>query len=291
MKATRSPVVASSRGALARGLAELRRGGGSVALVPTMGALHEGHASLIRRAGELADSVVTTIFVNPLQFGPGEDLGRYPRTLDADLQLCAANGVALVWAPTTDVVYPTVPRVTVTAGELGERLCGRSRPGHFDGVLTVVAKLLHLCRPEVVILGEKDAQQLVLVRRMVHDLDVPVHVVGVPTVREPDGLAVSSRNRYLDDAGRTTAAALSLALAAGVAAAVEGADAVRRAAAAVLDGAPGLRLDYLALVDPMELEEVPATYAGPALLAVAAYVGGTRLIDNLTVTLPNRPGA
>lgn len=291
MKATRAPVVASSRGALARGLAELRGGGGSVALVPTMGALHEGHAALIRRAGELADSVVVTIFVNPLQFGPGEDLDRYPRALDADLQLCAVNRVALVWVPPTDVVYPTVPAVTVTAGELGERLCGRSRPGHFDGVLTVVAKLLHLCGPEVIVLGEKDAQQLVLVRRMVYDLDVAVHVVGVPTVREPDGLARSSRNRYLDGAGRTTAAAIPRALAAGAAAAVDGADAVRRATAAVLAEDTGLRLDYLSLVDPTELGEVPSTHAGPALLAVAAYVGGTRLIDNVTVTLPDRPGA
>ncbi len=287
MKATRtpSPVLARTRGGLARGLVGVRRRGDSVAVVPTMGALHEGHTALIRRAGELADSVVVTIFVNPLQFGAGEDLDRYPRTLEADLRLCAEQRVALVWAPPAEVVYPTPPRVTVTAGELGTRLCGAARPGHFDGVLTVVAKLLHLTGPDVAVFGEKDAQQLTLVRRMVHDLDLPVHVVGVPTVRDPNGLAVSSRNRYLDADQRVAAAALSRALAAGAGAAADGPDAVRRAAGAVLGRATGVGVDYLALVDPDGLEDVPADHAGPALLAVAARVGPTRLIDNVTVSL------
>ncbi|MDP9433156.1 MAG: pantoate--beta-alanine ligase, partial [Actinomycetota bacterium] len=220
-----SPVLARSRGELARGLAALRARGGSVALVPTMGALHAGHVELIRRAAELADSVVVTVFVNPLQFGPAEDLDRYPRTLQADVELCGREGVALVWAPSTDVVYPNEPRVTVTAGDLGGRLCGASRPGHFDGVLTVVAKLLHLTCPDVAVFGEKDAQQLALIRRMVRDLDVPVHVVGAPTVREPDGLALSSRNRYLSPDERAQAGALSAALRAGAAAAGAGPDA------------------------------------------------------------------
>jgi len=287
MKPTRTPtpVVARTRGGLARGLAGLGRGGRSVALVPTMGALHAGHRALIGRARELADSVVVTIFVNPLQFGPGEDLDRYPRPLEADLRLCAEAGVALVWAPPQEVVYPDPPRVMVSAGELGTRLCGATRPGHFDGVLTVVAKLLHLAAPDVAVFGEKDAQQLALVRRMVHDLDLPVHVVGVPTVREPDGLAVSSRNRYLDPEARIEATALFHALAAGAAAAGAGPEAVRWAARAVLDEAEDVRVDYLAVVDPDGLDEVPADHAGPALLAVAAYVGDARLIDNVTVAL------
>lgn len=289
MRATRTalPAVARTRGGLARGLAGLRRAGGSVALVPTMGALHDGHAELIRRAHVLADSVVVTIFVNPLQFGAGEDLHRYPRTLDADLRLCAAERVSLVWAPSIEVVYPTRPVVTVAAGELGDRLEGRSRPGHFDGVLTVVAKMLHLTAADVAVFGDKDAQQLVLIRRMVRDLDLPVHVVGVPTVRDPDGLAVSSRNRYLDPDARAAAPALSRALRAGSAAATDGAEAVRRAARAVLGPAAAVRVDYLALVDPEQLVEVPPDYAGPALLAVAAFVDGTRLIDNVALTLPD----
>lgn len=284
------PVVARTRGELAKAVAALRRPTGHgrariVALVPTMGALHEGHRALIRRALELGDAVVVSIFVNPLQFGPGEDLDRYPRTFDADVAMCAAEGVAVVFAPAPDVVYPERPRVTVTAGELGSRLCGASRPGHFDGVLTVVMKLLHLVGPDLAVFGEKDAQQLALVRRMVSDLDLPVHIVGVPTVRDPDGLAVSSRNAYLSPAERRSALALSRALRAGAAAARGGPAGVRAAATAVLAAEPGLRLDYMALVDPGTLEEVPEDFAGAALLAGAAYAGTTRLIDNTTVTV------
>jgi len=288
MTTTRTrPVVARTRGELARALVALRARG-SVALVPTMGALHDGHRALLRAGRTLADSVVVSIFVNPLQFGPGEDLASYPRTFDADLAACRDEGVALVFAPTAGVVYPRSPLVTVSAGPLGEVLEGASRPGHFDGVLTVVTKLFSLVGPDVAIFGEKDAQQLVLIRRMVSDLDLPVHVVGVPTVREPDGLARSSRNAYLTPAQRRPAAALSRALRAGVAAAGQGPEAVRRAAAAVLSGEPGVVLDYLALVDPTDLQHVDAAYEGPALLAVAARVGTTWLIDNVSIPLAAR---
>lgn len=288
MTTTRTrPVVARTRGELARALVALRARG-SVALVPTMGALHDGHRALLRAGRTLADSVVVSIFVNPLQFGPGEDLASYPRTFDADLAACRDEGVALVFAPTAGVVYPRSPLVTVSAGPLGEVLEGASRPGHFDGVLTVVTKLFSLVGPDVAIFGEKDAQQLVLIRRMVSDLDLPVHVVGVPTVREPDGLARSSRNAYLTPAQRRPAAALSRALRAGAAAAGQGPEAVRRAAAAVLSGEPGIVLDYLALVDPTDLQHVDAAYEGPALLAVAARVGTTWLIDNVSIPLAAR---
>jgi pantoate--beta-alanine ligase len=240
---------------------------GRVAVVMTMGALHEGHAELVRAARRSADHVLVTVFVNPLQFGAGEDLDRYPRTLDADLRLAAENGADVVFAPTPDVVYPDTPRVRVSAGPLGEVLEGASRPGHFDGVLTVVLKLLHLVRPDVALFGEKDAQQLACIRRMVRDLDVPVEVVGVPTVREPDGLALSSRNRYLSPADRTAALALSRALRTGDVA----------AGRAVLDAEPGVDVDYLERVDADTFEPDP----DGGLLVVAARVGTTRLIDNV----------
>lgn len=257
------------------------------AVVMTMGALHEGHLALVRRAAQLAQEVVVTIFVNPLQFGPGEDLERYPRTLDADLQALAATGVVdLVFAPPASQMYPDgEPRVRITAGALGEVLEGASRPGHFDGMLTVVAKLLHLTRPDVALFGQKDAQQLALVRAMVADLDLDVEVVGVPTVRESDGLALSSRNAYLSGEQRRAALALSQALRAGVEAADGGPQAVLAAAQAVLDQAEGVELDYLALVDPVTMR--PASDPARAtLLAVAARVGATRLIDNAMVDCP-----
>ncbi|MER5887478.1 pantoate--beta-alanine ligase, partial [Streptomyces sp. NPDC001941] len=190
--------------------------GGTRAVVMTMGALHEGHATLIRAARAQAGpdgQVVVTVFVNPLQFGAGEDLDRYPRTLDADLELARAAGADAVFAPAVDEVYPGgEPQVRISGGPMGERLEGASRPGHFDGMLTVVAKLLHLTRPDLAFFGQKDAQQLAMITRMVRDLNFPVEVVGVPTVREADGLALSSRNRYLSDAERRTALALSAAL-------------------------------------------------------------------------------
>ncbi|MFJ8786677.1 pantoate--beta-alanine ligase [Streptomyces sp. NPDC102476] len=307
---------------------------GRRAVVMTMGALHEGHATLIRTAREIAGpdgEVVVTVFVNPLQFGAGEDLDRYPRTLDADLKIAENSGADAVFAPSVDEVYPGgEPQVRISAGPMGERLEGTSRPGHFDGMLTVVAKLLHLTRPDIALYGQKDAQQLALIRRMVRDLNFGVEIVGVPTVREDDGLAMSSRNRYLKPQERRTALALSRALFAGrdrhaaqealrararevpatsaraealsalgesraaadahaVAKALPGAPStVRAAARLILDDAarqdPPLALDYLALVDPSDFTEIDDDFTGEAVLAVAARVGTTRLIDNIPLT-------
>jgi pantoate--beta-alanine ligase len=259
---------------------------GPVAVVMTMGALHAGHAELIAEARRRAPSVLVTIFLNPLQFGAGEDLARYPRTLDQDLRLAAAAGADVVFAPGPDVVYPDGdPGVRVAAGPLGAVLEGASRPGHFDGVLTVVAKMFHLTRADLAFFGQKDAQQLLLVRRMVRDLDLGVDVVAVPTVREDDGLAMSSRNRYLTSFDREVALVLQRALRAGAAAASEGPSAVRRAARDVLVAEPAARVDYLALVDPLDLADVREHYRGDALLAVAARVGSTRLIDNVPLVV------
>jgi pantoate--beta-alanine ligase len=272
-------VLAHTRTQLTAARAELA--GGPVAVVMTLGALHEGHAELIRQARRRAAHVIVTIFLNPLQFGRGEDLSRYPRTIDADLVICRREGVDLVFAPTPDVVYPTgEPGVRVSAGALGEVLEGHSRAGHFDGVLTVVGKLLHLTSADQAYFGQKDAQQLLLIRRMAQDLDFPVEVVAVPTVRDPDGLALSSRNTYLTTSDREAALSLSRALRAGAAVAVEGPSAVRRAARAVLVAEPLVQVDYLVLVHPETLQDVPEWYRGEALLAVAARVGTTRLIDN-----------
>ncbi|WP_078648415.1 pantoate--beta-alanine ligase [Streptomyces leeuwenhoekii] len=307
---------------------------GRTAVVMTMGALHEGHATLIRAAREHVGRkgfVIVTVFVNPLQFGAGEDLDRYPRTLDADLKTAERAGADIVFAPSAGEIYPDgTPRITLRAGAMGERLEGASRPGHFDGMLTVVAKLLHLPRPDVAFFGQKDAQQLALIRRMVRDLNFGVEIVGVPTVREEDGLALSSRNRYLSPQERRTALSLSQALFAGrdrhaaqealrararevpatqaraealsalgesraaadthavAQAAPGGPAAVRAAARLVLDEAarldPPLELDYLALVDPADFTEIDDDFTGEAVLAVAARVGTTRLIDNIPLT-------
>jgi pantoate--beta-alanine ligase len=263
----------------------------------TMGALHEGHLSLVRRARDEVGPdgrLVVTVFVNPLQFGPGEDFERYPRDLDGDLALLASAGVDLVFAPPTAEMYPDgEPLVTVSAGDLGSILEGAARPGHFDGMLTVVLKLLHLVRPDVAVFGEKDAQQLLLIRRMVRDLDVDARIVGAPIAREVDGLARSSRNAYLDPDERERALALSRALGAGADAAASGATGgeVVEAAASVLNDADGVVVDYLTLVDPVTVDDVTlagSEAAGPALLLVAARVGATRLIDNLTVELAPR---
>jgi pantoate--beta-alanine ligase len=283
--AVRRPALARTRGELARSLAALRGRAGTLALVPTMGALHEGHRALIRTARQYADAVVVSVFVNPLQFGPGEDFERYPRDLPADLDLCAGEAADLVFAPETRSMYPRTPVATVTSGPLGRRYEGASRPGHFDGVLTVVAKLFHLVGPDVAVFGEKDFQQLALVRAMVNDLEFPVHVVGAPLVREADGLALSSRNRYLAPADRRRALTLSQALRAGAGRAGEGASAVRRAAAAELDSAAGVDVDYLALVDEGSFAGVDDGFAGAARLLVAARVGGVRLLDNVPVIL------
>ncbi|KJY39721.1 MULTISPECIES: pantoate--beta-alanine ligase [unclassified Streptomyces] len=257
------------------------------AVVMTMGALHEGHAALIRAARKQVGRegrVAVTVFVNPLQFGAGEDLERYPRTLDDDVRLAEANGADVVFAPSVDEVYPNgEPQVRMAAGPMGERYEGATRPGHFDGVLTVVAKLLHITDPDFAFFGEKDAQQLAVVRRMVADLDFDVEIVGVPTVREEDGLALSSRNRFLSAEERARALALSEALFAGRDAAARGPKAVREAASAVLDAAEGVDLDYLALIDPHDFTEAPDDFQGEAVLAVAAKVGATRLIDNVRI--------
>jgi pantoate--beta-alanine ligase len=269
---------------------------GPVVLVPTMGALHQGHRVLLRRAREIAapaGTVVVSVFVNPLQFGAGEDFSSYPRTLDRDLAVCAEEGAAVVFAPARDQVYPAPPLIRVDPGPVGQLLEGSSRPGFFVGVLTVVLKLFQLVRPDAAVFGQKDAQQLALVRQMTADLDLGVDIAAVPIVRDPDGLAVSSRNAYLSAAERSTALALSRGLAAGTTAAAAGPAAVLAAARAVLDHAamadPPLVLDYLALVDPIRFTAVGDGYHGPALLLVAARAGTTRLIDNAHVTLGGKP--
>jgi len=277
---TVSPVVAETAADLARLRASLP---GPVALVPTMGALHEGHRTLVRAAKERAETVVVSVFVNPTQFGPGEDFDRYPRTWDADLAALAEEGADVVFHPAVEEVYPTGSLgVTVQPGPLGDVLEGAVRPGHFAGVLTVVAKLFGLVRPDVALFGEKDYQQLSLIRAMARELALGVEVVGVPTVREDDGLALSSRNRYLSPAERATAVALSRALRAGADAGAQGPDAVLAAARAVLAAEPALVQDYLELTDT---DLGPAPTAGPARLLVAARAGTTRLLDNAPVLL------
>jgi pantoate--beta-alanine ligase len=287
---TQATVVARTRTELREARAALPSG--SVAVVMTMGALHDGHATLIRTARTRADHVIVTIFLNPLQFGPKEDLSRYPRTFDSDMEICTREGVDVVFAPTPDVIYPDGdPGVRISAGPLGDVLEGQSRPGHFDGVLTVVGKLIHLTGADLAFFGQKDAQQLLLIRRMAADLDFPVEIVSVATVREPDGLAMSSRNTYLTEADRETALCLSRALRAGAQAAPEGPSAVRRAARAVLIREPLALVDYLVLVHPHTLDDVPEWYRGEALLAVAGRVGTTRLIDNAPVLVGPGGGA
>ncbi len=267
----------------------LRHTGRRVMLVPTMGALHDGHLTLVRAAKRVPGSVVVvSIFVNPLQFGAGEDLDAYPRTLDADVELLRGEGAEIVFAPTAAAMYPDGLRTTVQPGPLAAELEGGPRPTHFAGVLTVVLKLLAIVRPDRIFFGEKDYQQLVMIRQMVADLNVDTAVIGVPTVREGDGLAMSSRNRYLDPVQRETAGVLSAALTAGVHAAPAGAAAALAAARAVLDAVPGLAVDYLELRDP-DLGPMPAS--GPARLLVAARLGTTRLLDNIGIQIGTTVGA
>jgi len=270
-----SPVVITT-------IADLRealKSAGDVALVPTMGALHDGHLALVARARELASTVVVSIFVNPLQFGPNEDLAKYPRTLEADLELL--DGVAYVFAPAVEELYPEWPIATIVRpGKVATLFEGRSRPGHFDGVLTVVAKLLNIVSPTFVVFGQKDAQQVYLVKRMVTDLNLPIAVKVVETVREDDGLARSSRNRFLDDKQRRAARVLSQALEAAESSADRGIDGVIAAAQSVLMGEPQVTLDYFAVVNPATFLPVDDDYRGPADVLIAATVGETRLIDN-----------
>jgi len=261
----------------------LRKVGRQITLVPTMGALHEGHLALVEAARRTPGSVVVvSIFVNPLQFGPGEDLDAYPRTLDQDVARLAEAAVELVLAPSAAEMYPDGPRTTVQPGPTGGILDGASRPGHFAGMLTVVNKLFNIVAPHQAFFGEKDYQQLVLIRQMVADLNMDVRVVGVPTVREHDGLAMSSRNRYLSDEERELAVTLNAALVAGSYAAKGGRDAVLEAARAVLAERPQIEVDYLEL-RAGDLGEPPEE--GPGRLLVAARIGTTRLIDNVGVAI------
>lgn len=253
-----------------------------------MGYLHEGHLSLVDRGREVADQAVATIFVNPLQFAPGEDFERYPRDEERDLELLEARGTALVFAPSLAEMYPGgEPVVTVDPGPLGAVLCGRYRPTHFRGVLTVVARLLGLVRPDVAVFGRKDFQQAVLITRMARDLELGVEIVTAPISREEDGLARSSRNAYLDAQQRRSATALSAGLRAAARSFEAGqrdSEALRGAARAVIDRHPEVRIQYLEAVDPETLARVP--HAGPGtVLAVAAFLGDTRLIDNVVLGL------
>ena len=284
---------------LVRALAEtradasrLRRERGALAFVPTMGALHDGHRSLVERARETAGATALSIFVNPLQFAPGEDFEAYPRDLQRDAALAEAWGVDLVFAPEAAELVPSAAFVTVDPGPLGERLEGRSRPGHFRGVLTIVAKLLNVVRPDVAVFGRKDLQQAVLVRAMLRDLNFDVRLAVPPTVRDPDGLALSSRNANLSAAERLEATALHRALRAGERAILDGErrpGAVRDAILRVLAEAPAVRPDYVTVVREEDLAELDRV-RGPTALLVAARVGGTRLIDNLVVAPEDERG-
>ena len=273
-------------------IAALRAGMRRIAFVPTMGALHEGHLTLVDVARGHADAVVASIFVNPLQFAPHEDLARYPRTLDADIEALRGRGVALVFTPSVEEMYPPGRVVRVTAAPHDDRFEGAARPGHFDGVLTVVAKLFHIIAPDVAVFGQKDLQQLSLVRRMVRDLNVPLEIVGVPTVRDADGLALSSRNRYLSPDERHRATRIPAALRAmqgyirahlvtgGASSPGIPTETVLEIGRRLLAEDSGITIDYLALVDPDDFAPVATAVLGTAII-VAARVGGTRLLDNV----------
>jgi pantoate--beta-alanine ligase len=261
-----------------------------LAFVPTMGALHEGHRSLIKLARSVGEVVAVSIFVNPLQFGPGEDYARYPRPLEDDLEVCEAEGVDVVLVPSVTDLYPPGRQVTLDAGPLGSVLEGQSRPGHFNGVLTVVLKLFNIIRPQMAIFGEKDAQQLACIQRMVADLNIPVEIVAAPIVREPDGLAISSRNVFLTATERAVARSISAALE--KAATQNSVPSARAAAYEVLDRAeaePCFELDYATIVNATTFAEVPDDHVGPATFVVAARVGGTRLIDNMIINFAPPP--
>lgn len=263
-----------------------RRAAGPIGLVPTMGALHAGHASLIEHARRECATVVVSIFVNPLQFDRPEDLERYPRSLETDVALCRALGVDLVFAPAVDEMYPRPLECRVTVGKLADHLCGRYRPGHFAGVATVVLKLFEIAQADRVYFGEKDAQQLAIVRRLVADFNLPLRIVGVPTVREPDGLALSSRNQRLEATERALAPALYRALLRirqGVEAGITDSGALKRVGASELPIDPRLKLEYLEIVEPDDFQPV-SEIRGRVVAAGALWVGTTRLIDNMTCT-------
>ncbi len=260
---------------------------GTVGLVPTMGYLHDGHLSLMRAARPVVDSVVVSVFVNPLQFGEGEDLDRYPRDLERDSALAESAGVDILFTPTVETMYPEDPAIRMTVGHLADHLCGAYRPGHFEGVATVVAKLFAGIQPNVAFFGRKDAQQLVILKRLAEDLSFPVKVIGCPIVRESDGVALSSRNVYLSPDQRVSARALSTGLALAANAAAAGERDARVLEALVRDEclrAPGVDVQYVEMVDNATLQPV-AMLERDAILAVAAFVGSTRLIDNVHLTV------
>ncbi|MDE2560784.1 MAG: pantoate--beta-alanine ligase [Sphingomonadales bacterium] len=279
---------------LRKAVAGLKNGGKTLALVPTMGALHEGHLTLVREAKARADAVAASIFVNPRQFGPNEDLDAYPRQLAADAALLEAEGCDLLWAPTVEAMYPEGYATSISVSGVSEGACGGSRPGHFDGVATVVCKLFHQVLPDVALFGEKDWQQLAVIRRMARDLDLTRpsadDIIGVPTVREADGLALSSRNRYLSEADRARAAALPKAMKAAIAAIEGGAEVAPtlHALEGALIDAGFSSVDYADLRDAETLAELFVLGERPARLLVAARIGGTRLIDNMGVGRPWR---
>ena len=279
-----TPVAATIEDARTQ-VADARRRGMTIALVPTMGALHEGHAALVRAAATPRAFVVVSVFVNPTQFGPKEDFAKYPRTLDADRRICAEAGAHLVFAPTADEIYPTNSFTFVDVSTLGDTLCGPSRPGHFRGVCTVVLKLFNVVGPDVAYFGAKDYQQARIIRQMVRDLNVPVTVRVEPTVRESDGLAMSSRNRYLSPEQRAAAPAIYRTLQAVRGRALAGEKDVTRLESTLLadlTAIPGARVDYAQVVDADTLQPI-ARLDGPAVAAVAVFLGTTRLIDNVTI--------
>ncbi len=273
--------IADARAAVARA----RRDGRTIGLVPTMGALHAGHVSLMDASRTAGDFTIVSIFVNPTQFGPGEDFKSYPRQRDSDLEMCRRAGVDLVFAPSVEEVYPAEPLTQVRVARLTETLCGATRPGHFDGVALVVAKLFNIIQPDRAYFGRKDAQQLAVIRRMARDLDFPVEVIGCPIVREPDGVAMSSRNVYLTAEERIQARSLSAALRAMVQAAAAGerdAATLIESARRTIAGAGLTRVDYISIVDPDTMQPVDRVDR-PALAALAVHVGKARLIDNMMV--------
>jgi pantoate--beta-alanine ligase len=272
-------------------LCSARAQGRRIGLVPTMGALHEGHLSLMRAARAACDLVVATIFVNPTQFGPNEDLSKYPRSFEHDCDLLKKENVDLVFAPSVDEMYPQGSVTWVTVEGLSDKLDGKSRPGHFRGVTTVVAKLFHIVEPDTAFFGQKDAAQLAIIRRMVCDLKFPIEIVGCPIVREPDGLAMSSRNVYLDPAQRKSALVLSRSLRRVEERFKHGehnTQVLVEAGKGAFSAEPAVRLDYLELVDPLSLDPVSEVKEG-TLVAVAAYLGSTRLIDNLVLASSSNP--
>jgi len=269
---------------LRRAVAALKQGGKSVALVPTMGALHDGHLSLVRMGRRVADHVVASIFVNPTQFGPNEDFAAYPRDEARDAALLVEEKVSLLWAPDIDAMYPEGHGTHIEVAELGADYCGAARPGHFDGVATVVAKLFNQVRPDIAIFGEKDWQQLAIIRRMARDLDFAVDILGAPIARDADGLALSSRNAYLSQDERAAAASFPAALKAAAAAIARGADvddSLAKAEAAILAGGFA-SVDYVAVADANSLRRLD-DFRPPARLLAAARIGKTRLIDNLAI--------